>query len=103
MFDRVEDGFAHFNQVIQPTRRGNNAVHTAVQGGHLRTLGRATVTAHTAYAPTKLVGFFQNLHRQFTRWGQNQQAGDDLALGILMEFVKDGQQKGARFACRDDM
>jgi hypothetical protein len=99
MFDRVEDGFAHFNQVIQPTRRGNNAVHATVQGGDLWTLGRSAVAAHTAYAPPKLVGFFQNLYRQFTRRGEHQQAGDDLALGILVEFVKDGQQKRARFAC----
>jgi hypothetical protein len=65
----------HGNQVVETTRRGNNAVHTLGHGGNLWILGGAAITAHAAntQASAKLDRLVQYLRRQFPRRGQDEQ------------------------------
>lgn len=96
---------SHFNQVVQTSWGGNDALYAPVQGLNLRILWRSTVTANgtNSDGSSKSLALLHDLHRQFTRGRQNEQdwLGKALTtgLGTLLEvLVKGGEQESARFS-----
>mmetsp|Transcript_13459 Transcript_13459/g.29230 ORF Transcript_13459/g.29230 Transcript_13459/m.29230 type:complete len:225 (+) Transcript_13459:1007-1681(+) len=67
----------HFEQIIQPTRGGNNNLNATLEGGNLRELVGATIAADSSgpARSTKALGLFHDLTGQLTRRSQDEKNG----------------------------
>ena len=89
------------DQVVQPSRTGDEDVHALFQRFHLRCLSHAAKDDGAAQLQVLAVGFkaFADLQSQLPGRGQDQRTDSALAAGCVGgEPIQHGQRKGRRLA-----